>query len=249
MRSLRNVLAIFKRELKSYFESPVAYVFLVVFLVLQGALTFLWPWGPFYERGMADLQPFFFWLPLLFLILVPAATMGLWASERESGTIELLLTMPVKLSEALVGKFMAAWLFMSVAVLLTFPIVLTTMYLGEPDLGVVLCGYVGAILLAGACVAIGMLTSSMTRNQVIAFILSFVFCFVLVLAGTPFITNVFVQWVPAWLLDIIGSLSLWTHFQSIQRGVIDLRDVVYYASVIVFMFFATHVVLENRKSA
>jgi len=251
MRNARHVIAIFKRELKSYFESPVAYVFLFFFLVLQGALTFLWPnpsWQ-LYERGSADLLPFFFWLPLLYLLLVPAATMGLWASERESGTIELLLTMPITLTQALVGKFLAAWLFMTMGVLLTFPIVVTVAWLGDPDMGVILCGYLGAILLAGAYVAVGTLTSSMTRSQVISFVLSFVVCFVLVLAGTPFITQLFAPWVAPWLLDMVSSFSLWSHFQSIQRGVVDLRDVLYYVSVIVFMLFASHVVLENRKSA
>ena len=249
MHSARHVIAIFKRELKAYFESPVAYVFLFFFLVLQGALTFLWPGASFYERGSADLLPFFFWLPLLYLLLVPAATMGLWASERESGTIELLLTMPITLTQALVGKFLAAWLFMTLGVLLTFPIVITAAWLGNPDMGVILCGYIGAILLAGAYVAVGTLTSSMTRSQVISFVLSFVVCFVLVLTGTPFITQLFTPWLPPWLLDIVSSFSLWSHFQSIQRGVVDLRDVLYYLSVIFFMLFTSHVVLENRKSA
>lgn len=243
----RRCSAVLKRELKSYFESPVAYVFLVGFLVLTGFLTF--SVTQFYERGIADLQPFFFWHPWVYLLLVPAATMGLWAEERRSGSIELLLTMPITLTEAIVGKFLAAWLFIALGLALTFPIVLTTMYLGNPDLGVIFCGYIGSLLLAGSYVAVGMLTSSMTHSQVIGFVVSLLVCLLLVIIGWPPVTDFFVRWAPNWLVEGIASFSFMNHYESVQRGVLDLRDIAYYASVIVFMIFAAHVVLENRKTA
>jgi ABC-2 type transport system permease protein len=247
MNGARNTLAICKRELKAYFESPVAYVFMVVFLALVGFLTFFVT--RFYERRVADLQPFFFWHPWVYLLLVPAATMGLWAEERRTGTIELLLTMPVTMLQAVLGKFIAAWIFITVGLVLTFPIVLTTAYLGHPDMGVILCGYVGSILLAGAYVSVGMLTSAMTRSQVISFVLSLVICLLLLLAGWPPVTDIFVQWAPEWLVQAVAALSFMPHYDAVQRGVLDLRDIAYYLSVILFMTAATHVVLENRKSA
>ncbi|OGV58156.1 MAG: ABC transporter permease [Lentisphaerae bacterium RIFOXYA12_FULL_48_11] len=246
MDSFNNIKAIFKREIKSYFQAPVAYVFMVVFLVLIGFLTF--SVTRFYERQTADLQPFFFWLPWVFLLLVPAGTMGLWAEERRAHTIELLLTMPITMFEAIMGKFLAAWSFIVISIILTFPIVITTSYLGNPDLGAVAAGYVGAILLAGAYVSVGILTSSMTRSQVISFVLSLVFCLLFVLAGWDPVTGAFSKWAPK-LAELIASFSFITHFESIQRGVIDLRDVIYYISVMAFMIAATHVVLNNRKSA
>ena len=249
MNSFRNSTTVMRRELKSYFESPVAYVFMIVFLVLLGSLTFFWPWSKFYERGLADLQPFFFWHPVVYLLLIPAATMGLWAEERRSGSIELLLTMPITMLQAIIGKFLAAWIFIAIGVLFTLPIVFVTAYLGDPDWGPIICGYLGSIMMAGAYVAIGMLMSSMTHNQVIAFVLSLLISFVLMLSGTPYVTDFFHGWAPNWLVDAIANASSWTHFQSMQRGVVDLRDMTYYASIMAFMIFATHIVLENRKSA
>ncbi|MDA0990944.1 MAG: ABC transporter permease subunit [Verrucomicrobia bacterium] len=245
-RGTGNCLAVFKRELKSYFESPVAYVFMIGFLVLIGFLTF--SVSSLYERQVADLQPFFMWHPWVYLLLVPAATMGLWAEERRAGTIELLLTMPITLGQAIVGKFMAAWLFITLGIVLTFPVVVTTCYLGDPDLGVVVCGYLGSILLAGAYVSVGMLTSSMTRSQVIAFVLSLLICMLLLLAGWPPVTSLFVKWAPAWLVDAIASLSFSPYFESMKRGVLDIRDVAYYVSVMVFMNVATHQILQNRRA-
>jgi ABC-2 type transport system permease protein len=240
-------MAVFKRELRSYFESPVAYVFIVAFLVLTGFLTF--SVTQFYERGVADMQPFFFWHPWVYLLLVPAATMGLWAEERRSGSIELLLTMPITMLQAILGKFLAAWLFLAMAIALTFPVVVTACYLGDPDLGVVVAGYLGSVLLAGACVAIGMLTSSTTRSQVIGFVLSLIFCLVLLLAGWPPVTGFFVRWAPNWLVEGVAAFSLMPHFDSMQRGVVDLSDIAYYGSVMAFAILATHIVLNNRKSA
>jgi ABC-2 type transport system permease protein len=247
MFNVGNSMAVFKRELKAYFESPVAYVFMVVFLVLTGFLTF--SVTQFYERRLADLQPFFFWHPWVFLLLVPAATMGLWAEERRNGTVELLLTMPITMLEAVIGKFLAAWVFLILGILLTFPIVITTTYLGHPDVGVIVCGYIGSILLAGACVSVGMMTSALTHSQVISFVLSLVICLGMLLAGWPPVTRFFESWAPAWLVNGVAAFSFMPHFESVQRGVIDIRDVAYYVSVVVFMMFTTHVVLESRKQA
>ena len=247
MSSVHNSLAVFKRELKSYFQSPVAYVFMVAFLVLTQFLTFYVVF-PLFERGTAELFPFFFWIPWVFLLLVPASTMGLWAEERRTGTIELLLTMPITMCQAIMGKFLAAWLFISLGIVLTFPLVATVAYLGNPDIGAILAGYFGAFMLAGTCVSVGMLASSLTRSQVISFVLSLIICLVFLLAGWPPITGLFAQWAPN-VAELIASCSFITHFESMQRGVIDLRDLVYFASVMIFMIAATHVVLNNRKSA
>jgi ABC-2 type transport system permease protein len=247
MKIISNSLVIARRELKAYFESPVAYVFLIAFLVLTGFLTFSVRY--FFERMTADLTPFFSWLPWVFLVLVPAATMGLWADERRSGTIELLLTMPVTLTQVIAGKFLASWIFISTALVLTFPIVLTTVYLGEPDLGVIAAGYCGAVLMAAAYVAIGMFASSITKSQVISFVASLSLCLVLVLAGWPPVTDFFVKWAPLWLINGISSVGFMPHYDAIQRGVIDLKDIVYFASVVILASFCTYVVLENRKSA
>ncbi|MDP6490704.1 MAG: ABC transporter permease [Kiritimatiellia bacterium] len=247
MASIHNIGAIFRRELKAYFQSAVAYVFMVVFLVLTGFLTF--SVARFYERGVADLAPFFFWHPWVYLLLVPAATMSLWAEERRSGTVELLLTMPITMTEAILGKFFAAWLFITIGVVLTFPIVITAAYLGSPDMGVVLSAYFGSILLAGAYVAVGMLTSSMSRSQVIGFVLGLLGCLLLLLAGWEPITGFFVRWAPDWLVRAIASFSFMPHYDAMQRGVIDLQDIAYYVSVMGLMIFATHIVLDNRKSA
>jgi ABC-2 type transport system permease protein len=252
MDCIQNTKAILKRELKSYFESPVAYVFLVVFLMLSAFMTFAV--GRFYENGQADLRGFFFWHPWVYLILVPAASMRLWAEERRAGTIELLLTMPVTLAQAILGKFLAAWLFLAIALVLTLPVLLTTMYLGDPDLGVALTGYIGSFLLAGTYLSVGILTSAMTRNQVISFVLSVVICLFLLLAGWPPVTDLLVRaiqdrsWLE-WLVHGVASFSFMPHYDAVQRGVVALRDLVYYASVMTFMLFATHLVLENRKAA
>lgn len=247
MEHVSNTLTIFKRELKSYFESPIAYVFLVVFLVFLGFLTF--SVSHYYEAGQADLRMFFFWHPWVYLLLVPAASMRLWAEERRSGTLQLLFTLPVTMPQAILGKFLAAWVFLLIALALTFPIVITTAYLGNPDMGVVFGGYLGCILLAGTYLSVGMLTSALTRSQVISFVLALMFCLFLAISGWPPVTEMLVRWAPRWLVQGVASFSVMPHFESIQRGVIDLRDIVYYISVIVFMLFATHAALENRKSA
>jgi ABC-2 type transport system permease protein len=202
-----------------------------------------------FEARMAELQRFFQWHPWVFLLLVPAATMSLWAEERRSGSIELLLTMPVTMTQAIIGKFAAAWIFMTIAILLTFPVVMTTSYLGKPDPGPIVGGYIGSILMAGAYVSIGVVTSSMTRSQVISFVISLLLCLLMLLAGWEPVVGFFVQWAPAVVVEWVASLSFMPHFESMQRGVIDLRDVGYYFAVIIFMLFAAHMVLENRKTA
>jgi ABC-2 type transport system permease protein len=247
MDSIRNTKAIIKRELASYFESPVAYVFMVVFLMLIGFLTFFV--SRFYESGQANLHGFFFWHPWMFLILVPASAMRLWAEERRAGTIETLLTLPVTLTQVILGKFLAAWIFIGLIVALTFPIVLTTAYLGAPDSGPIIGGYIGSLLLAGAYLSVGMLTSALTRNQVISFVLSLVICLFLLLAGLPPVTDIMVRWAPEWLVRGVAAFSFMPHYEAFQKGVLDLRDFAYYFSVIIFMLFGTNLVLENRKAA
>ncbi len=247
MEFIRNTKAVAKRELAGYFESPVAYVFMIVFLVLIGFLTFFV--SRFYEGNQADLRAFFMWHPWMFLILVPAAAMSLLAEERQSGTIETLLTLPVTLSQVIIGKFLAAWLFLTLAIALTFPIVLTVYYLGNPDGGAVIGGYIGSVLLAGAYLSAGMLTSALTRNQVISFVLSVVICLFLLLAGWPPVTDLLVRWAPRWLIDGVASFSFMPHYEAFQKGVLDVRDFVYYLSVMAFMLFGTHLVLNNRRAA
>jgi ABC-2 type transport system permease protein len=243
----RNIRGIIKRELVSYFGSPVAYVFIIIFLLLCGFFTF--SVSSFYETGQADLRGFFAWHPWIFLFLVPAVAMRLWAEERRTGTIELILTLPVTLPELILGKFLAAWVFLGLALSLTFPLVLTVVYLGDPDMGAILCGYLGSFLLAGAYLSVGSMTSSLTRNQVISFILSVVICLFLVLAGWPPVTDTLSGWAPPWLLDVVSGFSFVSHFASMERGVLDLRDLSYYISVMFFMLFLNGVILEGRRTA
>jgi ABC-2 type transport system permease protein len=246
-RFLRNTTGVIKRELAGYFGSPVAYVFIVIFLMLCGFFTF--SISQFYELGQADLRAFFQWHPWIFLFLVPAVAMRLWADERRTGTIELILTLPITLTEVIVGKFLAAWLFLGLALFMTFPLVLTVIYLGDPDLGAIFCAYFGSFLLAGAYLSVGSMTSSLTRNQVISFILSVVMCLFLVLAGWPPVTDALSGWAPLWLLDVVSGFSFMPHFASMERGVLDLRDLAYYLSVIFLMLFANGVILQNRRAA
>jgi ABC-2 type transport system permease protein len=247
MRLLRNTKGIMKRELAGYFGSPVAYVFIVIFLLLCGFFTFYV--GSFYELGQADLRTFFQWHPWIFLFLVPAVAMRLWADERRTGTIELILTLPISLSEVILGKFLAAWFFIGIALFLTFPLVLTLIYLGDPDLGAVFCAYFGSFLLSGAYLSVGCMTSSLTRNQVISFILTVVICLFLVLAGWPPVTDSLSGWAPLWLVDVVSGFSFMSHFASMERGILDLRDLLYYFSVIFFMLFSNGVVLQNRRAS
>ena len=244
----KKIKTVFGREFKSYFDSPVAYVFLVAFLVLVGFLTF--GVAMFYERRQADLTPFFFWHPWVYLLLVPAATMGLWAEERRNGTIELLLTLPVTLWEALIGKFLAAWAFIGIALALTFPIVCTAAWLGSPDFGAVFCGYLGSFLLAGAATAIGVFASSLSRSQVIGFVIALAITFLMLIIGFDPVVNAVANWgVPSGIVNAVANCSLLQHFESMRRGVVDFADIGYYAGVIVFMLAAAQVVTDSRKAS
>lgn len=244
MSAWRAIRAIAKRELVAYFTSPVAYVFLVIFLLLTGFLTFTA--GAFFERGEASLAAFFSWHPWVYLVLVPAVGMRLWAEERRAGTLELLLTLPVSAWQAILGKFLASWLFLAIALALTFPVAITVNVLGDPDNGQIAAGYLGSFFLAGAYLAITCMTSALTRNQVIAFILSVVLCLFLLLAGFSPVTDLLVRWASPAFVDTVAAFSVVTHFDNFQKGVIDSRDVVFFLSVIGFTLFATAVVLRNR---
>lgn len=243
---MRNILTIFKRELSGYFTTPIAYVFLVIFLFLNGIFTF--NMGNFFERGQADLQPFFTFHPWLYLFLVPALAMRLWAEERRTGTIEILFTLPVTMTQAVVGKFLATWIFTGIALLLTFPIWITVNVLGDPDNGVILAGYIGSWLMAGAFLSIGSFVSALTKNQVIAFVVSAVVCLLFILAGFPMVLDFFASWAPQPIVEAISSFSFLTHFRSIVRGVIDVRDIVYFFSLIFFFLFCNALVIENNKA-
>lgn len=248
MNAWANIRTIAKRELVGYFASPVAYVFIVIFLLLTGFFTFML--GGFFERGEASLTAFFIYHPWIYLFLVPAVGMRLWSEERRSGTMELLLTMPITTWQAIVGKFLASWAFLGIALLLTFPVAFTVNYLGSPDNGVIVTSYFGSFLLAGAYLAITCMTSAMTRNQVISFIVSVVICFLLVLVGYPpvteFLSNV-VGLSQHWV-EMIAAFSVMTHFDWMQRGVIDSRDLIFFASLIGFSLFTTGVIIRSHRA-
>jgi ABC-2 type transport system permease protein len=243
---VRAIRTIVKRELASYFTSPVAYVFLVIFLLLTGFFTFTA--GNFFERGEASLAAFFGWHPWVYLVLVPAVGMRVWAEERRSGTMELLLTMPVAPWQAILAKFLASWIFLALALALTFPAVVTVNLLGEPDNGVIAAGYLGSLFLAGAYLAISCMTSAMTRNQVVAFILAVVICLFLILAGFNPVTDLLVRWASPAVVDTVAAFSVVTHFDGFQRGVIDSRDLTFFLSIIGFALFATGVIIRGHRA-
>ncbi len=238
---------IFSREFKSYFTTPVAYVFIFIFLVLTGVCTFYF--GQFYENEVASLQALFAYLPWLFLLLIPAITMRLWSEERKTGTIELLLTLPISMQQAVLGKFLAAWAFTTVAIILTFPIWIIVNILGNPDNGVIICGYFGSILSAGGLIAVGSCISAATKNQVIAFIIAFAINFLLLLAGYPMVLDAFSGWAPELLVDAISSLSFLAHFDSMSKGVIDLRDIIYFVSMIIIWLYASAIIIDSKKAS
>ena len=244
---MANVLTLFKRELSGYFGTPIAYVFLAIFVFLSGIFAFYI--GSFFDRGQADLESFFQFHPWLYLFLIPALAMRLWAEERRAGTIELLLTLPVTMGEAVLGKFLAAWAFTAIALALTFPLWLTVNFLGEPDNGVVVASYIGSLLMAGAFLAIGSCISALTRNQVIAFVVSGVVCLGFVLSGLPLVLEFVGAIAPAIVVDAVRSFSFLTHFQAISKGVVQAGDIVFFVSLIVFWLFVNAVVIEWRKAA
>ncbi len=242
---MNAVLAIMRRELRSYFVTPLAYVFLVIFLFLAGVLTFYV--GDFYQRGLADLQPFFDFHPWLYMVFAPALTMRLWAEERKSGTLELLFTLPISVTQAMLGKFLAAWLFVAIALLLSFPMWVTVNYLGNPDNGVILAGYLGSWMMAGAFLAVGCCLSALTRSQVVAFILTVAACFILVMAGLPTIHDLLAGLIPPQLATAFSDLSILEHFRAIARGVLDLRDGIYFLLSIVAWLTAGVVILQLKR--
>ena len=244
---MRNVWIIAKRELGAYFGTPLAYVFAVIFVALTGAFAFYV--GNFFERGQADLGAFFTYHTWLYLLLVPAVAMRLWAEERKTGTIELLMTLPVTTWEAILGKFLAAWAFIGCALLLTIPMWITVNYLGKPDNGVILASYLGSFLMAGAFLAVGSCISALTKNQVIAFIVAATLCFLLVMSGAEMVLNFFRGWAPAFVVQAISSLSFLNHFDQISKGVIGLPSLIFYATLIGFFLFANMIIVEQRKAA
>jgi ABC-2 type transport system permease protein len=242
----RNTWVIAKREFKAYFATPLATVFLIIFVALTGAFAFYV--GGFFERGQADLSSFFSYHPWLYLILVPAVAMRLWAEERKSGTIELLMTLPISPWEAILGKFLAAWAFIGVALVLTWPMWITVNVLGNPDNGVIFAGYLGSFLMAGAFLAIGSCISALTKNQVIAFIVAAAICFLLVMSGLDLVLNTLRAWTPEFLVSAVSSLSFLSHFERITKGVVNLSSLVFYVSLIVFALFANRIAVELKKA-
>jgi ABC-2 type transport system permease protein len=243
---MNSFWSVFKRELKSYFTTPVAYVFLVVFLFFAGYLAFK---QGFFEARQADMRAFFMNLPLLFVFMVPATAMRLWAEERRVGSIELLLTLPITVIQAVLGKFFAAWFFLAIALLLTFPMVITVCYLGNPDVGLIVTGYLGSLLMAGGFLAVGCFFSAVSKNQVISFVLSVVACAILVFAGMPTTMNYLSLFLPAGLVSAIETMSFQSHFESIQRGVLEFKDLSYFVLLIVGWIAACSVILDERRSA
>ena len=243
---MHNTLVIFRREFVAYFSTPLAYVFIIIFLALSGAFTFYI--GGFFDRGSADLVAFFHFHPWLYLFLIPAVAMRLWAEERKTGSVELLMTLPVSTTQAVLGKFLAAWGFIGIALLLTFPIWITVNYLGNPDNGVIVASYVGSFLMSGAFLAIGSCISALTKNQVIAFILAAVVCFLFLMSGLDLVQNFFQGWLPPFLIDAVAGMSFLTHFSAITKGVIDLRDIVFFGSLIGICLFANVVAVDIKKS-
>ena len=244
---MRVLLVIAKRELAAYFSTPLAYVFMVAFLAAAAAVPFYF--GDFMERRQADLTPFFGFHSWLFLVLIPAVGMRLWAEERRQGTIELLMTLPVTTWQAVGGKFLAAWLFTAITLALTFPIWITVNYLGDPDNGVILASYVGSFLMAGALLAVASCISALTKSQVIAFVISVAAGFLLMMSGLDLVLGVFRGWAPQYLVDLIASFSFLTHFGTITEGVLDLRAIIFFISLIALFLFVNRQIVEIKKAA
>jgi ABC-2 type transport system permease protein len=243
---MRNVIAIFRREFVSYFATPLAYVFIVIFLVMAGVLTFFV--GNFFGRGQADLQPFFAFHPWLYLVLIPALSMRLWAEERKSGTIELFLTLPIRMTEAVIGKFLAAWCFAGIALALTFPFWITVNLLGQPDNGVIVASYIASWLMAGALLAIGACVSAVTKNQVIAFVVTAAIAFLFTVAGSPVVLGLLQGWAPQWLIGAVAQISFLDHFSAITRGVLDIRDLFYFLSIMAAFLVANAILVDLEKA-
>ena len=240
-------IAICKRELRAYFSTPLAYVFIVIFVALNGASAFYF--GGFFDRGQADLQPLFGFQPWLYLFLVPAVAMRLWAEERKSGTIEFLMTLPVSTVQAVIGKFIAAWIFVVIALAMTFPLWITVNYLGDPDNGVIVASYFGSMLMAGAYLAIGSFVSALTRNQVIAFVIGAAATFLFMMSGLEIVLAAFKGWAPPFVTDLVQSLSFLTHYDNIVQGLIDIRDLIFFLSVMGVFLFANVVMIDLKRES
>ena len=245
--TLENAWIIARREFWAYFSTPLAGVFITIFVALTGAFAFYI--GNFFERGEADLFTFFAYHPWLYLLLVPAVAMRLWSEERKSGTIELLMTLPITPFEAILGKFAAAWAFIGLALLLTVPIWITVSVLGDPDQGIIVASYLGSFLMAGAFLAIGSFISALTKNQVIAFILAATVCFLFVMSGTELVQNTLRAWAPDFVSKAISSMSFLAHFEKISRGVVDLGSIVFFLSLIAFALFANMIAVDQKKAS
>ncbi len=243
---MKQLLSIIKRELTSYFATPVAYVFITIFLILSGLFTFYL--GNFFEIGQASLGSFFEWHPWLYLFLIPAITMRLWSEEKKSGTIELLTTLPITTLNIVLGKFFAAWAFTFLALTLTFPVWLTVNYLGTPDNGVILASYIGSLLMAGGYLSIGIFISSLTKNQVIAFIVSVTVCFLFTVSGLPLVLDFFSNWTGETITDVIASFSFLANYSDISRGIIDIRTIIYFASLIFLFLYLNVITLDNSRT-
>ena len=244
---MNSISAIFRRELRAYFTTPLAYVFIVIFLALNGATAFYF--GGLFDRGQADLQPMFAFHPWLYLFLIPAVAMRLWAEERKTGTLELLMTLPVSTTQAVIGKFLAAWAFAGIALALTFPMWVTISYLGDPDHGVIVTSYLGSFLMAGAYLAIGGFVSALTRNQVIAFVIGAAAIFLFMMSGLELVLAVFQGWAPSFVVDLVQSLSFLAHYDSVVRGVVDVRDLVFFLSVTGVFLFANTVMVDLKRGS
>jgi ABC-2 type transport system permease protein len=240
-------IAICKRELRAYFSTPLAYVFIVIFVALNGATAFFF--GGFFDRGQADLQPLFGLQPWLYLFLIPAIAMRLWAEERKAGTIELLMTLPVSTTQAVMGKFLAAWIFAIIALGLTFPLWITVNYLGDPDNGVIVANYFGSMLMAGSYLAIGGFVSALTRNQVIAFVVGASVIFLFMMSGLELVYSVFQGWAPPFVVDLVQSLSFLTHYDNIVQGLIDIRDLIFFFSMMGVFLFANVVMVDLKRES
>ena len=240
-----NTKAVFKREMYSYFSTPVAYVFITIFLLLSGLFTFYL--GNFFERGQAALSSFFDWHPWLYLFLIPSISMRLWAEEKRSGTIELLTTLPLSITSIVLGKFFSAWAFTSIALILTFPIWLTVSYLGNPDNGVIFASYIGSLLMAGSYLSIGLCISSLTQNQVISFIISITICFLFTVSGLPIVLDFFSAWTSQAITDVIASFSFLTNFSDITRGIIDIRNILYFFTLIISFLVINILLIKDFK--
>lgn len=243
---MNNTWTLCKRELNSYFSTPIAYVFIVVFLLMSGLATFYI--GNFFARGQADLVPFFSFHPWMYMLFIPAISMRLWSEERKSGTIELLFTLPVTTWEAICGKYLAAFIFTAIALMLTFPLWIAVNYLGKPDNGVIIASYIGSLFLAGGFLAVGAAISALTKNQVVAFILTLIACLMMNLLGFPILVDQLRGWMPSMLLDVISSFSFLTNFDTISRGLLDVRSIIYFATLIIFSLFANAVIIETKKA-